>query len=234
MAVTPGEETLGSRYRSLRDLVLEELRDQIIERRLAPGERLVERDLAEVLDVSRIVVREAIQQLAAEGMVTVLPRRGAQVAALDPDSALHLFEVRIGLESMAATAAAERRTDADLARLDRLIVEAQEATRAGDRKRATHLNMEFHEAVVDAAGNPLLGSIFRSLSGRALQLFRIGQDVDAHGLHHEHVELVAVLRAGDAERAGAMMAEHIAGSREGTIERVRQLVAEAEAREARG
>ncbi|MBO9521328.1 MAG: GntR family transcriptional regulator [Nocardioidaceae bacterium] len=215
--------TPGSRYRSLRELACDELRDRIIESELAPGDRLVERDLAEQLDVSRIVVREAIQQLAAEGLVEVLPRRGALVSVLDVDTAKDLFEVRISLESVAAGAAAERRTEADLAGFDRLMEQAREATGSGDAKQAAHLNMAFHQAVVDASGNRLLASISRSLSGQALRLFRIGQDVDAHGLHHEHVELVAAIRAGDAARATQLMAEHIAATQEGTLERVRRL-----------
>ena len=223
MTATSGEGTLGSRYRSLRELVCDELRDRIIEHQLAPGERLVERDLADALDVSRIVIREAIHQLSSEGLVTIAPRRGAHVATLDPADAENLFEVRIGLESMAAGAAAERRTEQDLAQFDALMAQARAATRAGDAKRAAHLNMDFHQAVVDASGNPLMGSIFRSLSGRALQLFRIGQDVDAHGLHDEHVDLVAALRDRDADRARALMADHIAATRESTIERVRAL-----------
>jgi DNA-binding GntR family transcriptional regulator len=227
MSPATGGDTLGARHRSLRDVVTDELRDRIIERDLAPGERLVERDLADVLDVSRIVVREAIQQLAAEGMVTIVPRRGAQVAPLDPTSVLNLFEVRIGLESMAAGAAATRRTDADLVRFDRLMEQAQAATAAGDSKLAARLNMDFHQAVVDAAGNPLLGSIFRSIYGRALQLFRIGQEVDAHGLHHEHVDLVVALREQDADRARELMASHIASTQESTLERVRALEGEA-------
>ncbi|GAA3661239.1 GntR family transcriptional regulator [Nocardioides ginsengisoli] len=223
MAVTSSEGTLGSRYRSLRELVCDNLRDRIIEHQLAPGERLVERDLADALDVSRIVVREAIHQLSTEGLVTILPRRGAQVAALDPVDAENLFEVRIGLESMAAAAAAERRTDSDLARFDDLMEQARAATRDGEAKRAAYLNMEFHQAVVDASGNPLLGTIFRSLSGRALQLFRIGQDLDAHGLHDDHVDLVDALRERDADRARSLMADHIAATRESTVERVRAL-----------
>ncbi|WP_158296460.1 GntR family transcriptional regulator [Nocardioides albidus] len=223
MSLDATGETLGSRYRSLREVVSDELRDRIVERRLAPGERLVERDLADALDVSRIVVREAIQQLAAEGLVTIMPRRGAQVAPLDAESALNLFEVRISLESLAAGAAAERRTDADLARFDDLVERARAATEAGDAKLAAHLNVEFHQAVVDAARNPLLASIFRSLSGRALQLFRIGQDLDAHGLHHEHVGLMTAIRERDVELARELMRRHVVSSQESALERVRAL-----------
>lgn len=216
-------DTLGSRHRSLRDLAVEELRDQIVERVLAPGERLVERDLADQLGVSRIVVREAIQQLAAEGMVTILPRRGAQVTPIDPASAGHLFEVRITMEPQAAAAAAQRRTEADLARFDRLMEQARAATAAGDGKLAARLNMDFHQAVVDAAANPLLSTIFRSLSSRALQLFRIGQDVDAHGLHDEHLDLVDAIRDQDADRARDLMLRHVASAQDGTLDRVRAL-----------
>lgn len=214
-------DTVGSRFRSLRDMVCSEIRDQIIESELAPGERLVERELAEQLDVSRIVVREAIQVLAAEGLVTVTPRRGAIVSLLDVEGAEELFEVRISLESLAAGAAAERRTDEDLARFDALLVEAQQATEAGDARRAAHVNMEFHQAVVEAGGNRLLASISGSLSGPSLRLFRIGQDSDTRVLHQEHLDLVEAIRAGDRRRATRLMADHIAATRKSAVATLR-------------
>jgi len=208
-------------FRSLRDVAADELRDRIIEGELPPGARLVERDLGEQLDVSRIVIRESIQQLAAEGLVVILPRRGAQVVAVDPVTVEELFELRISLESMAAGAAAQRRTEADLARFAALMDEAREAVRVQDAKRAAHLNMDFHRAVIEATGNRLLLSVFGSLSGQALRLFRIGQDLDARGMHDEHVDLVEAIRERQAKRASKLMADHIIATRADTLKRIR-------------
>ena len=153
-----GEMTLGGQFKSLRELVCEELRNRIIDGELQPGDRLVERDLADELDVSRIVVRQAIHHLVTEKLVLMLPRRGAQVAPMDERGVAELFEVRLTLEPLGARCAAERRTEADLARLQRVLDDARRATEAGDLRTATSLNLEFHFTLVDAGGNELLAS----------------------------------------------------------------------------
>ncbi|GAB3861757.1 GntR family transcriptional regulator [Nocardioides maradonensis] len=215
-------DSLGARYRSLRDVACDELREQIIESVLPPGERLVERDIADQLGVSRIVVREAIQQLAGEGLVTVLPRRGTLVSLLDVESAEHLFEVRLALEPLAAGAAAKRRTDTDLQRLEDLVADAKDAVRRKDPRTTARLNNDIHEAVVEAAHNPILTTMMRSVSGQVLRMFRIAQAVDAHALQHEHRELLDLIRSGSAAKAERLMRSHVAATRESTIQQLRR------------
>lgn len=215
-----GETTLGGQFKSLRDVVCEELRNRIIEGELRPSDRLVERDLADELDVSRIVVREAIHQLAAEKLVVMVPRRGAQVAPLAERDVADLFEVRLNLETLAAQRAAENRTDADLDRLQDLLDSARRATQAGDLRTATRLNLEFHLALVDASGNALLASIVHSLSGPVRRVFRIAQDTTPDDLITDHVELLEAVRARDAARAGKLAYAHIEATRSPALERV--------------
>lgn len=214
--------SVGARYRSLRDVACDELRERIIDSVLPPGERLVERDIAEQLGVSRIVVREAIQQLAGEGLVTVLPRRGTLVSVLDVESAEHLFEVRLALEPLAAGAAARRRTDADLQRMEDLVAEAKAAVRRKDPRAAARLNIDIHEAIVDAAYNPILATMTRSVSGQVLRMFRIAQAVDAHALQHEHTELLDLIRSRSAAKAERLMRAHVVATRETTLEQLRR------------
>jgi DNA-binding GntR family transcriptional regulator len=221
--LTADDGTMTARYRSLKDLTREDLRTRIVDGRLAPGERLVERDLAEQLDVSRIVVREAIAHLVSEGLAVTLPRRGAQVSALDAEDVANLFDVRVALETLAARTAAKRRTDEDLERLDQALRAAGEATAAGDTVLAAQLNADFHDLLTDAAHNPQLAALQRSISGQTRRVFRVTQDVAPGQLHHEHEALVEAIRAGDARGAAKAAAQHVEAARTGALARLREL-----------
>lgn len=102
---------------SLRDRAYQELRRRIVSTELAPGQRLVERDLAAELEVSRIPLREALRLLEADGLVVLVPHKGALVSPFTPADVRDLFDVRESLEALAARLTAERRDDAGLARL---------------------------------------------------------------------------------------------------------------------
>jgi DNA-binding GntR family transcriptional regulator len=221
--LTAENGAMTARYRSLKDLTCEDLRARIVDGRLAPGDRLVERDLAEQLDVSRIVVREAIAHLVGEGLAVSLPRRGAQVSALDPEDVANLFDVRVALDTLAARTAAKRRTDEDIAALEQALRAAGEATAAGDHLRAAQLNADFHDLLMDAAHNPQLTALHRSISGQIRRVFRVTQDVAPGQLHHEHEELVAAIRAGDARSAAKAAAQHVEAARAGALGRLREL-----------
>lgn len=210
--------SIGAQFRSLRDVVVDALREQIVEGELTPGQRLVERDLADALEVSRITLREALQQLASEGLVTVAPRRGAVVAPLTADDVVHVFEVRLALEGLAARAAADRRTDADLARLRELLDAARRANEADDQGEVARLNTEFHLEVVRASGNPLLLSIMSSLQGQVRRLFRVARRFDTTELHDAHEELYDALVRRDGERAAAVMTGHVEATRQPTLD----------------
>ena len=105
-------------YKPLRDVVFENLRGAIVEGRLKPGERLMEVQLAEQLGVSRTPVREAIRKLELEGLVVMLPRKGAYVANMSLKDLIDVLEIRASLEGLAASLAAERITDEDIKKLE--------------------------------------------------------------------------------------------------------------------
>ncbi|MDB5947340.1 MAG: GntR family transcriptional regulator, partial [Ramlibacter sp.] len=102
---------------SLHEQVAQRLRQMLVENRIAPGAKLNERELAEVLKVSRTPLREAIKMLAAEGLVELLPNRGAIAVELDEADVLNTFEVMAGLEAISGELAAQRITDAELAEI---------------------------------------------------------------------------------------------------------------------
>ena len=148
------------------------LRDQILEGDLPPGSRLVERQLVEAHDVSRVTVRSALARLAAEGLVRLEPHRGARVASLDADSLHDLFALRTALEVEAARIALAERP----AELDADLGEAVAALAAACRprrpvwRRVGEAHEEVHRAIVDAAHSPRISSAHHALAAE-LRLF---------------------------------------------------------------
>nr|WP_239092189.1 GntR family transcriptional regulator [Streptomyces sp. SID14478] len=197
----------------MRERAYETLRRRILEVQLQPGERLVERDLAAELDVSRIPLREALRRLEADGLVLIVPHRGALVAPFTPADVRDLFDVRESLESLAARLTAER-CDADgLARLAARLDAARAATRAKDRAAIAAANAGFHTDIVELADNPLLTSMMRPLETRTHWLFRLTAQRDPARQCAEHEVLYEAIAAGDADRAAALAHTHVADGR---------------------
>jgi len=213
-------ETLGAAHLPLRDLVTRELRRRILVGELAPGERLVEDRLAELLGVSRNPVREAMRVLATEGFVEVTPRRGAAVARLSADEAEELFDVRTALEGLAARLAARKRSPAAVERLRSLLERAKAAVATGDLAGVADLNTEFHAAVADAAGNAYLNLVMEPMLRRSQWVFR--QTADARGPHSwtEHVGLLEAIASGDEAAAEEHAVAHVAAARESYLSAV--------------
>ncbi|MFF0245425.1 GntR family transcriptional regulator [Streptosporangium sandarakinum] len=202
---------------ALRDRAYETLKRRIVEVELRPGERLVERDLAAELDVSRIPLREALHLLAAEGLVVIVPNRGALVSPLTPADVRNLFDVRESLEVLAARLAAGRAGADDLARLRGCLDRARDAVRRGDRRGIVTANAEFHAEIVEAAGNALLGTLMRPLDAQLRRLFLLTSERDPARQCTEHEELYTAIAGGDADRAAACALRHVADGREPTL-----------------
>ena len=146
-------------YKPLRDVVFEHLREAIIKGKLKPGERLMEMQLAEELGVSRTPVREAIRKLELEGLVIMIPRRGAYVADLSIKDVAETFEIRLALEALAASLAAERITPEECEEMDRLLERIGESIRQNDVKQTAALDEEFHNLLYQASRNDRLVQI---------------------------------------------------------------------------
>ncbi|MFJ9823098.1 GntR family transcriptional regulator [Streptomyces sp. NPDC101160] len=191
----------------LRDQVCEGLRDRIITGRLKPGDRLVEREVAEEFGVSRVPVREAIRILIGEGFLQAVSQRRIVVREMTRQDVENLFDMREALEVLAVRRAAERRTDAELHTLGRLLAEARAATTAGGPERLSRANAAFHAQIVRMSRNELLVSGVESLEGRLRWLF---QQVDEAGpLWEEHRLLFEAIGAGDAEAAAQLALAHV-------------------------
>ncbi|MDQ8708026.1 GntR family transcriptional regulator [Streptomyces sp. LHD-70] len=196
----------------LRDQVCEELRDRIITGRLGPGDRLVERDLAEEFSVSRVPVREAIRILIAEGFLTAASPRRIVVKGYDRKDVENLFDLREALEVMAVRRAAERSDARGLATLKRLLENARRATLAGRPDRISRANAAFHHQIMELADNELLASTVEPLEGRLRWLF---QQVDEPGtLWEEHNSLYQAIASGDADASAQASLHHVRHYRE--------------------
>jgi len=193
----------------MRDQVLVALRQRIVNGDYPPGERLTEDRLASDFGVSRNPVREALRVVQAEGFVTMVPRRGAVVSSPDASTLADMFIVRERLETIAARLAAERATEADVARLRALLDAAREATDRLDFSRVAELNSELHLRVIEISGNRWLSSIASALYLQVHWVFRIGAAQRAPHSWIEHIRLVDAIETGDGAEAEAAAAAHV-------------------------
>jgi DNA-binding GntR family transcriptional regulator len=192
---------------AVRERVQAELRERIVSGQLPPGARLVERELAEAMGVSRVPVREAIRTLTAEGFVVALSPRRVVVRELTPKDVDELFELREALEVFAAGLAAQRATPAELLALEGLLDQAALATGKRAAEDITELNTRFHERILAMAGNSLLAAALEPLEGRLRRLTRQNEHWDQ--LLREHRQLLHAIASGDPERARACALEHV-------------------------
>jgi DNA-binding GntR family transcriptional regulator len=187
------------------------LREEILSERLVPGTELQEVALAEGLGVSRGPLREAIGRLAAEGLVTVRPRRGAVVRSLSKDEFLELYQVREALEVMAVRLAVPRLESGDIEELDVLVTQMAERSVRQEVAEFFEANMAFHARLVEASGNATLQELYGQLVGR-MGRYRMRSLTLRGNLQRSVAEHGAILRAvkrGDADRAAHLMSEHI-------------------------
>ena len=203
---------------SLRDRVLEEVKERMIAGDLPTGARLHERNLSQELGVSRVPLREAILTLAAQGLVEMRPRIGAFVRPMTKDYVEDLFEVRMALEPLAASLAARNRTDAQLVALGRLLAAERAALVAGDDKSGSLVNADFHLEILRASGNELLFAIMAPLQSQIQRLFRRTITSMRQLLSEDHGVMLDVLRAQDAEGAVEAARRHVRDTRQISID----------------
>ncbi|MFI5913289.1 GntR family transcriptional regulator [Dactylosporangium sp. NPDC051541] len=193
----------------IRSQVLENLRQAILDRRLAPGQRLIERELVELTGVSRTSVREALRELAAEGLVTAVPNKGMVVTSVSADEARQLYQVRSVLEGLAGRLFAEHAGPAQR----KALVRALERVERQAAKGAPILAAKdaFYDVLFDGGGNTALAAVVGSLHARVSVLRSLSMSVPGR-LEHSLAELRAIVdavQAGDADAAAAACARHV-------------------------
>lgn len=197
--------------RTLREQVVDHLRDEILSSRLAPGTELGEVALARSLGVSRGPLREALGQLAAEGLVTIIPRRGAVVTRLTRQEFIDAYQVREALESLAIKLAVPRLSAAEKSELRHMCEAMEHEAAAGDATRFFAINRDFHRLLVRASGNRKLQAVHAQLIAQMGRLMSKSAELRG-GLERsaaEHRTIIAAVDSGDAGLAARLLEEHI-------------------------
>ena len=200
-----------SDQRTLAAPIADRLRELIIEGHLVPATRLNERLLCEQLRVSRTPLREALRRLAAEGLVTLIPNRGAFVTEMSRESVRQSFEIMGALEALAGELACQHATEQEIAEVEALTFElmAQHARR--DLPEYYRINRAIHERIAIAARNALLDETSHKLNLR-IQNLRFRSNLDAHKWDNaveEHRAMVRLLRLRDGAALAALMRQHL-------------------------
>lgn len=150
-------------HQTLREKILETIRESILKGQLKPGEKVAEPELAERFGISRTPIREAFRQLESEGYLTVIPRKGAVVTALSERAVEEFYAIKSILEGYAAQMAAENMADKDIEKLEAINQKLQELADEGDVKTFFRVHNEFHEVFIRAAGNEKLLELINQL-----------------------------------------------------------------------
>jgi DNA-binding GntR family transcriptional regulator len=207
---------------NLHEQAANRLRQMLVEGRIAPGAKLNERELSEVLDVSRTPLREAIKMLAAEGLVELLPNRGAIAVELTEEDVRHTFEVMAGLEAQSGELAAQRITDGELAEIRAMHFEMMAAYTRRDLSNYYRLNAAIHRAINAAAKNPVLSATYERVNARLQALrFRSNQDEEKWtSAMNEHEQMVQALAARDPAAMRKVLAAHLTNKLDVVLEQL--------------
>ncbi|MEM1307399.1 MAG: GntR family transcriptional regulator [Pseudomonadota bacterium] len=196
---------------SLQSAVTDDIRALILDGHLAPATRLSEQALCDRLGVSRTPVREALQALMTEGLVEIIPNRGARVTALSVDDLAHVFPVMGALEALAGELAVARMGLDDIARVEGLHDAMVGHYRARAMKPYFAANQRIHEAFVAAAANPVLSEHYAQLSARMrLARYRANMSEDRWAQAvDEHEHMLIALKKGRAKTLGRILRSHL-------------------------
>jgi len=199
------------------DYVYLALRNMIVRMELAPGQKIDEAAIVRLLGVSRTPVREAVVRLAADKLATILPNRGAQVAPLDALELTSYFESLELTHRAMQHWAALRRSKEHLLQIDRARLAYEKAALARDPFQMSERNLEFHQAIAEAAGNKLFGDFVLKLSVLGMRIGWIwyrdftegSQDDEIDRTIADHREIVEAIRERNAEKADHLAHIHI-------------------------
>jgi DNA-binding GntR family transcriptional regulator len=189
------------------------IKEKIVTLELPPASLINEAELMAELDLGRTPIREALQRLALENLVVILPRRGTIVADLNMSDLQKIFEIRLELEVYAVQLAAERATPTQIARMEALFAQADEIIQRGGPHQLIHLDHQAHRMLAQAAHNEFLEETLERLYTHVLRLWY----VSLHKVSRlpeaiaEHRDIIAAVKAGDGQRAAQIMRVHIAG-----------------------
>jgi DNA-binding GntR family transcriptional regulator len=201
---------------TLHDEVVERLRALIVDGDLLPESRIPELDICKRLGISRTPLREALKVLAAEGLVTLTPHRGASVTKLDAQSIDYMFEVLESLEALAGELACSHMAQEAIDEVRRCHEEMIRCYQRRDRAEYFHLNQRIHETIVRECGNPILVSVYEGLGSR-VRYVRYMVNLSEKSWDQavrEHEEILAALEARNGKRLARILKLHLQHKRE--------------------
>ena len=207
----------------LRDVVFNTLRQAILTGELKPGERLMEIHLANRLGVSRTPIREAIRKLELEGLVTMIPRRGAEVAQITEKSMKDVLEVRRTLDALSAALACERISAEEEEALKKACLNFEAAVKTKDTKAIAKADVAIHDIIAAATGNQRLIQLINNLAEQMYRYrFEYIKDASQHErIIEEHRIIYESIVKKDKEAAAEMAKTHIDNQEKAVIARIR-------------
>ena len=217
-------QTKMDEFLPLRDVVFNTLRQAILTGELKPGERLMEIHLANKLGVSRTPIREAIHKLELEGLVTLIPRRGAEVAQITEKSMNDVLEVRRAMDVLCVELACERISPEELEELKKACDVFEQMVKTKDVKKIAKADVELHDIILQATGNYRLVSLVNNLSEQMYRYrFEYIKDFSQHEkLVEEHRIIYESLVNKDREKACEATKTHIDNQKNAIIHTIRQ------------
>jgi DNA-binding GntR family transcriptional regulator len=226
-ALTTGVRLDGAMARSssvyrhevpLGEIVADKIRRLILNGHLQPGARLVERDFAAQLEVSRSPVREALRILDQEGLVEKLPTRGIIVKELTRREVVEIFDIREALEGMASRLAAERIAGGATCDLEQLVANSRAALKADDLDAVRESNWGFHDEIIAFSDNEILQQMLIPLMSRLHWVLR--QITDFQRIEVDHLRLAAAIESGYPDLAAVEAQQHVRTYRTITLEQL--------------
>ncbi|SDG82206.1 GntR family transcriptional regulator [Pelagibacterium luteolum] len=204
-------KTVGKRV-SLRDTAYDEIRKLIVTCELRPGQPLTVTDLAEALNIGRTPVIQAIDRLAVDGLVDVMPRKGIVVSPVSLDDFMEVIEMRMVNETAAVRWAAERASRAEIAMMEANLAGIWQAAKDRNIDEFISLDRDFHRLITQSASNRILGDVLSSLHDKALRFWFISLKAPDHNIRvcEQHAAVIEGIKSGNLDVAEKAMREHIA------------------------
>lgn len=217
------ENYMQDAFLPLRDVVFKTLRQAILTGELKPGERLMEIHLANKLGVSRTPIREAIRQLELEGLVIMVPRKGAQVASITEKSMSDVLEVRLALDKLAVELASKRISYEQKEELHQALVDFENMVSSGNASEIAKADVAFHDKIFEATGNMRLGQMVNNLAEQMYRYrFEYIKEESGHlRLIEEHKAIYEAIISGNVEAATKAISTHIKNQEESILQQIR-------------
>ena len=196
---------------TLHSQIAEELRTMIVDGKLAPGQKIPEKELCEAFDISRTPLREALKVLATEGLVELLPQRGARVSVITEAERRELFPIIAALEALAAELACRNMTDAELAEVKGLHRQMVAAYDLRDKREFARLNRKIHLSIFEAARNGTLQMLYSNMELRIRNIRHTVRQSDEDWARavQDHEKILSALEARDEDLCAKVLRDHV-------------------------